>query len=477
MMAKKKRRIVMKFGGTSVGNAERIRDVAKSVSEAAKDNQVIVVASAMNGITDSLIRISELARSSHLDKVKGEVEKLRERHLQVVKDAVHNPKIRGEVQKTVEERINALEKVLEGISILGEMTPRSKDLVISFGEQISAPIISGAIKDIGLKTKHFTGGEAGIVTDDEFGEANPLMNITKMKISRALEPLIIEGVIPVVTGFIGATQSGEITTLGRGGSDYTGTILGAALSADDIWICTDVDGMMTADPKIVPDAQTITKLSYAEALEMTVFGAKALHARSLEPVMEYNRPLWVKNTFDLKHPGTLITRDQDVAKGEVAKSVALIRDVAMVNIGGASMVGKPGIAARIFAILGQNNINILMISQSVSEANISMILRRSHLEKAVSALEISLLGKGFANQVNAEDDIAVVAVVGAGMKGAPGVAARVFKAVADRNINVRMIAQGSSELNISFVVKEKECEEAVRALHQEFKLGKTLQAS
>lgn len=462
---------MLKFGGTSVGNAERIKDVAKSVAEAAKENQVIVVASAMNSITDTLIRMSELAKSCHLDKLRSELEKLRERHLQVVDDTINNPKIRSEVRKTVEERINALEKVLEGISILGEMTPRSKDRVISFGEQISAPIVSGAIADLGLKTKHFTGGEAGIVTDDEFGEANPLMNITKMKTGKTLEPLLNEGVIPVVSGFIAATQTGEITTLGRGGSDYTGTILGAALSADDIWVCTDVNGMMTADPKIVPDARTIPRLSYAEALEMTVFGAKALHARSLEPVMDYNRPLWIKNTFDLKHPGTLITRDQNVADGEVAKSVALIRDVAMINIGGASMVGKPGIAARIFQILGQNSINILMISQSVSEANISMVLRRSHLEKAVSALEISLLGKGFANQVNAEDDIAVVAIVGAGMKGAPGVAARVFKAVADRGINVRMIAQGSSELNISFVVKEEECEEAVRALHKEFKLN------
>src|SRR3990172_2670922 len=336
----RRRRIVLKFGGTSIGNAERIKDVAKSVAEAAKENQVIVVASAMNGITDTLIRMSELAKSCHVDKLRSELEKLRERHLQVVEDTISNPKIRSEVRKTVEERINALEKVLEGISILGEMTPRSKDRVISFGEQISAPIVSGAITDLGLKTKHFTGGEAGIVTDDEFGEANPLMNITKMKTGKTLEPLLNEGVIPVVSGFIAATQTGEITTLGRGGSDYTGTILGAALSADDIWICTDVNGMMTADPKIVPDARTIPKLSYAEALEMTVFGAKALHARSLEPVMEYNRPLWIKNTFDLKHPGTLITRDQNVADGEVAKSVALIRDVAMINIGGANMVWK-----------------------------------------------------------------------------------------------------------------------------------------
>jgi aspartate kinase len=231
--------------------------------------------------------------------------------------------------------------------------------------------------------------------------------------------------------------------------------------------------MMTADPKITPDARTIPQLSYSEALEMTVFGAKALHPRALEPAMEYKIPIRVKNTSNLAAPGTLITKKQSVAKGEVAKSVALIKDVAMVNIGGAGMVGKPGIAAKVFDILARGGINILMISQSVSEANISMVLRRDHLEKAVSTLEISLLGKGFADQVNAEDDVGVIAVVGAGMNGSPGVASRVFRAVAEKEINVRMIAQGSSELNISFVVKEKDCEEAVRAIHKEFRLGKT----
>ncbi len=466
-------KIVMKFGGTSVGDADKVRNVARSIGESSRENQIVLVISALSGVTDTLVMMSGQAKTGHSDKLVSELEKLRERHLEVVERAIGDPKIRSGVLETVTSTVNELKGVLEGISLLGEMTPRSRDRVLSFGERLSTPIVEGAITDLGLKAKHFTGGEAGIVTDEEFGEANPLMNVSKMKIVKNLEPLLDKGVIPVVTGFIGATQTGEVTTLGRGGSDYTATILGSTLSADEVWICTDVNGMMTADPKITPNARTIPQLSYLEALEMTVFGAKALHPRALEPAMEYKIPIRVKNTSNLAAPGTLITKKQSVAKGEVAKSVALIKDVAMVNIGGAGMVGKPGIAAKVFDILARGGINILMISQSVSEANISMVLRRDHLEKAVSTLEISLLGKGFADQVNAEDDIGVVAVVGAGMNGSPGVASRVFRAVAEKEINVRMIAQGSSELNISFVVKEKDCEEAVRAIHKEFRLGKT----
>ncbi len=466
-------KIVMKFGGTSVGDAESIRLVAESVKKYSVANKIVVVVSAMSGVTDTLIKISEQAKAGQLNERNKELKKIRYRHVDVVKNAIFNSNISSEVLKNISSIIDTLQRVCEGISVLGEMTPKSRDNVLSFGERLSTPIVEGAIRDFGLRTKQLTGGEAGIVTDEEFGEANPLMNVSKRKIAKNLQPLLDEGVIPVVAGFIAVTQTGDTTTLGRGGSDFTAAILGTTLSADEVWICTDVKGMMTADPKIVPDARTIMQLSYSEALEMTVFGVKALHPRALEPTLEYNIPVRVKNTFDLAAPGTLITKNQDIAKDEIVKSVSLIRDVAMVNIWGAGMVGKPGIAAKVFEILARSGINILMISQSVSEANISLILRRDYLEKAVSALEIYLLGKGFAKQINAEDDVGVVAVVGAGMNGFPGVASRVFKAVADQGINVRMIAQGSSELNISFVVKEKDSEQAVRAIHNEFNLSKS----
>ena len=465
-------RIIVKFGGTSVGNSQRIKNIAKSIKEIKKDNEVVIVVSALNGVTDSLIKIGENARTGHLDRVAIELEEIRKRHIKSIKEAISKLNIKKEVLEETNANIDYLEKILGGISTLGEMTPRSRDQVLSFGERLSTPIVSGALKDLKLVAKHFTGGEAGIVTDDMFGEANPLMSVSKLKITKTLEPLLSKGIIPVISGFIASTQRGDTTTFGRGGSDYTATILGAALSADEVWICTDVDGILTADPRIVKDARTIPQISYPEALEMTVFGAKAMHPRALEPAMEYKIPVRVKNTFNMTSQGTLISQRKSIAKGEIVKSVAAIRNVSLINIGGAGMVGRPGIAAKIFDILSRAGINILMISQSVSEANISMIVRKDYLEKAVNTLEISLLGKGVADQVNAEDDVGVVAVIGAGMSGTPGVAARVFKAIADKGINVRMIAQGSSELDISFVVKEDDCEDAVKTIHKEFNLSK-----
>lgn len=463
----------MKFGGTSIGNAEKIKDVAKIVKNHSKKHQITVVVSALNGVTDSLVTLIDHTKKNNLGKTTNALKELNDKHIVVAKNSINDSVIINEVLKNITSKIDELQKIIDGVMILGEITKRSKDKILSFGERLSVLIIDGALRDIGLNTKNYTGAEVGIVTDEEYGEANPLMNISKMKITKTLEPLLNKGIIPVITGFIAATQTGEITTLGRGGSDFTATILGAALSVDEVWICTDVDGIMTIDPKILSTAKTIPHLSYSEALEMTVFGAKALHPRALEPAFEYRIPIRIKNTFNLSGPDTLITMNQNIVEGEIAKSVALIKDVAMVNIGGAGMIGKPGIAAKIFDTFAKEGINILMISQSVSEANISLIINRNHLENAVNSLEITLLSRGIANQVSAEDDICVISVVGAGMKGAKGVAARVLKAIAEKNVNVRMIAQGSSELNISIVVKEKECKEAVIAIHEEFKLGRT----
>jgi aspartate kinase len=277
----------------------------------------------------------------------------------------------------------------------------------------------------------------------------------------------------VVTGYIGATPDGVVTTLGRGGSDYTATLIGAALAADEVWIWTDVDGLMTADPKIIPSAKVLSELSYQEAAEMAIFGAKAMHPRALEPIMKENIPARIRNVFNPKNHGTLISNEQTAKRAYVVKSIALIKDVAMINVSGAGMVGAPGSYARIFEVLGKNNINVMMISTAISEANISLVIRRSLLGRALSTLEIALLGKGLVSDVTSEDDVCVIAVMGANMKGTLGVASKIFTIVANKKINIRMIAQGSSELNISFVVKEKDGEAAVRAIHQEFKLSKT----
>jgi aspartate kinase len=262
------------------------------------------------------------------------------------------------------------------------------------------------------------------------------------------------------------------TTLGRGGSDYTATVLASALGADEVWIWTDVDGLMTADPKIEPSAKTIAIISYDEAIEMAYFGAKGMHPRALEPAAENGIPIHVKNAFDPEGLGTLIVKEQFVKGRDVVKSVALVKDVSMITVSGAGMAGAPGVAASVFGLLGHNHVNILMISQSSSEASISFVVQQRDLISSVNSLEIGLLGSGDVRQVAAEENACIVAVVGAGMKGIPGVAARTFKAVADQGVNIRMIAQGSSELNISFVVRADDGAKTVRTLHREFGLEK-----
>jgi aspartate kinase len=465
------KKIVMKFGGTSVARGENIRGVANIVADSVKkDHQVVVVVSALAGITNQLIEEAEQAKKKDEKQIQDFTRKLIEKHVTAITEAIDNKSIQKEVEQIIKKTVDELEKVLTGICYVGEITPKSRDYVLSFGERLSAPIIGGALREIKLQTQCFTGKEAGIVTDDNFGEARPLMNVTTHQVKGRLESLLEKKIVPVVTGYIAATQDGVVTTLGRGGSDYTATVLGVALSADEVWIWTDVDGIMTTDPKIVQSAKMLPQLSYGEAAEMAIFGAKAMHPSALEPVIEANIPVRIRNVFNPENPGTLIADDKEIKSTEVVKAVALIRDVAMINIRGAAMVGAPGSYSKVFDVMGKNDINIMMISAAVSEANISLIIRRNLLGRALSTLEIALLGRGIISEITSEDDVCVIAVMGANMKGTLGVASRIFTTVAKKEINIRMIAQGSSELNVSFVVKEKDGVAVVRAIHEEFKL-------
>jgi aspartate kinase len=467
------KKIVMKFGGTSVATGENIHRVANIVADSVKkDYKVVVVVSALAGVTNQLVEEAEQAKKKDEKQIQAFTRKLVEKHVATVAKAIKTKSIQKEVEQIIKKTVDELEKVLTGICYVGEITPKSRDYVLSFGERLSAPIVWGALRDLKLPTQFFTGKEAGIVTDANFGEASPLMNVTAHQVKERLEPLLEKKVVPVVAGYIAATQDGVVTTLGRGGSDYTATILSVALAADEVWIWTDVDGIMTANPKIVQSAKMLPELSYGEAAEMAIFGAKAMHPSALEPVIEAHIPVRIRNVFNPENPGTLIADGQETKSTEVVKAVALIKDVAMINIKGAAMVGAPGSYSKVFDVLGKNNINVMMVSTAVSEANISLIIRRSLLGRALSTLEIALLGGGLVSEITAEDDVCVVAAMGANMKGTLGVASRIFTAMAQKGINIRMIAQGSSELNVSFVVKEKDGEAAVRAIHEEFKLGK-----
>ncbi|NWG09810.1 MAG: aspartate kinase [Nitrososphaerales archaeon] len=464
-------KLVMKFGGSSVGDGDRIKRVAKIVHEQVNQgDKVAIIASALVGVTDDLLKASDEAKRGNIEYIHDFIHQTKKRHVDAVSKAIKNQLLKEEVMSFVKNTIEELEKVFTGIAYLGELTPKSLDYVLSFGERLSTPILCYSLRDIGLEADHFSGKDVGIVTDANYGEARPLMSLTKYQVRQRLEPMLDKGAIPVVTGYIAVTQEGFITTLGRGGSDYSATIIGASLGVDEVWIWTDVDGMMTTDPKIVPSAKTIPELSFQEAIEMAVFGAKGLHPRALEPAMEEGIPVRIRNTFNPTNLGTLIVNKQKIKAGEVVKAVSLIKSVSLINVSGAGMVGAPGTAAKVFEVLGRNNVNVLMISQSASEANISFIIKRNQLGKAISALEIAMLGQGIVREITSEERASIVAIVGAGMKGTPGVATRVFGAVAKKGINIVMISQGSSEVNISFAVREEDGEDAVRAIHEEFGL-------
>lgn len=463
--------VVMKFGGAVISTPGRIERAVELIKEQlAKGRKVVVVASALSGVTEGLIEASKRASVSDWDFVKKFVDEQASLHQSLAKGAIESEDVLNALLKELGGLIDELKGILFSVARLRELTPRSKDFILSFGERFSCAILCATLKAANLKAEWMGGGEAGIVTNEEFGNARPLLNVTFQKLRERLLPLINEGIIPVVAGFIGRTPDGAITTLGRGGSDYTATIIGAALKADEIVLWKEVDGLMTADPKVEPKAKTIPTISYAEASEIAYFGAKILHPRALRPAADAGIPVRIKNAFNPKSPGTLIIREQRIKPKEVAKAISFIKDVGLINVSGSEMVGTPGVAARVFKILGEHGINILMISQGSSEVSISFAVSRENLSKAVDLLELNLLGGEIVKEISSENDVSIVAVVGAGMRGTPGVAARVFKAVAEKGINVRMIAQGSSELNISFVVKEKDGPRAVNALHEEFRL-------
>ncbi|TGC10967.1 aspartate kinase [Methanolobus halotolerans] len=461
-------RIVMKFGGTSVANGEKIRYVAELLKQYhEKGNELIAVTSALGGVTDGLLNTAkEVSVSGKVSHVKEFIADLTKKHYDAIHVAVDSDNLRSVCIESVDKRIDELEKALIGICYLGELTTRSIDYISSYGERLAAPIVSCSICSLGIESKSFTGGEAGIVTDSTYGDAKVLED-SYSRINERLTPLLESG-ISVVTGFIAQNHKGIITTLGRSGSDFSASILGAAVKADEIWLWKEVHGIMTSDPKFVPEAKSIPQISYIEAMELSYFGAKVLHPRTIEPAIKHKIPVRVKNTFEPDFEGTLIVAEQNQIE-DVVKAVTLISRVALINISGAGMVGAIGTAARVFSVLAGAGVNIIMISQGSSEANMTLVVNEEHLEQAVAAIR-SEFSNNVIGDVAYDRDVCVVAVVGAGMDGIPGVAGKVFYALGKGDINVIIISQGSSQHNISFVVSSADAIEAVRILHREFEL-------
>jgi len=360
---------------------------------------------------------------------------------------------------------NKLKIALLGVGYLEDLSAKSLDYILSFGERFSVVILTGSLNSMGVKSCPLTGYEAGITTDSFFGRARPIHKKLQKDIKVKLQPLIDQGFTPVVAGFIAADETASITTLGRGGSDYTASLIGRYLDVEEVQIWTDVDGILSTDPRIVQNAKLISTLSYAEAMDLAYFGARVIHSKMIEPAMIAGIPVRVKNTFNPKCDGTLIVKKQEKIEG-VVKAVAVAKNVVIVNLQGVGMAETPNIAGRIFSRLGESNINIIMISGS-SEANLSFVVSKSSLQQTMELIENELKNSGL-RDVEILDEVCIITVVGAGMHGTKGIAAKIFDTIAKENVNIMMIAQGSSEVNIAFMIKEKDAEKVINAVHKRF---------
>jgi aspartate kinase len=461
---------VMKFGGTSVGDARCIRRAAEIVRSAARESAVVVVVSAMGGVTNRLISAAKKAVEGQ-DDLSTEIDSLRQQHIDAAKVLVTDKSALENLIVELERITVETASLCRGISLLRELTPRTYATVSSVGERLSARLMAATLREVGLNSTVIESKDV-VVTDDDYLQAEPLMREVRERSAVILQPLLNDGVTPVVTGFIGATADGVLTTLGRGGSDYSATTLGAALDANEIIIWTDVDGVLTGDPRLVPDARLLREISYNEAAELAYFGAKVLHPKTLRPVVEARIPVWIRNSFSPEKNGTRITIEGHPTEHGV-RAITAIPNVSMITIGGRGIVGVVGVAAKTFQAVASVRANVLLISQSSSENDICLIVDSVDAPQTLKALRSAFaadLKHHDVEHITVDPNIAIVAVVGEKMRGTPGIAGRTFSALGRRGINIIAIAQGSSEYNVSFVVEAGAMRDAVGAVHEEFQL-------
>ncbi|HPM78921.1 MAG TPA: aspartate kinase, partial [bacterium] len=460
--------LVHKFGGTSVKNAERITVAAQLVAQ--HDRPAVAVTSALAGVTDTLIAMAAAAKERKSTIVETNLTELRARHSATAAAVVSVGNTQTALLDFCRQTIDELEQLLHGVFLLRELTPRSLALISSFGERLAAPILAAAITQQGLHSRVVDARDI-IRTDDNFMSANVDMTVSRELTRKTVLPMADKAVC-VITGFIGKTESGLTTTLGRGGSDFSASLIGAFLDADEIWIWTDVDGVMTADPRIVPEARVLEAISYREAAEMAYFGSRVLHPRTMIPAVQQNIPLRIRNSFHPAHPGTLIT-DRRTDRFQGVKSVTSISDMAMVTLEGKGMIGVPGIVQRVFTATARAGANVYMISQASSEQNISFLVRHGDGTRVIKELEDEFKLELFRKMIECVDlaaPVGILAIIGEGMKGTPGISQRLFTALGRGRINVLAIAQGSSELNVSVVVEQDNLQRAVAAVHTRFGL-------
>ena len=463
--------LVMKFGGTSVGSAERMRTAARLSAAQKRERPVVIVVSAMSGVTDLLIETTKHAEAGDRSGRDANLRKLEERHEQACKELLPAAKQKP-VLAGIRSLVGEFDRITHGMLMLNDRPPRSVDEAIAIGERLSALMIAAFLNSAGTKSEPVNAAEV-IVTDAVFGSASPLMEQTTGKARKVLGPLLRHGVLPVVTGFNGATADGRATTLGRGGSDFSASILAAALGARELWIWTDVDGIMSADPRLVPDATVLDEVTYREAAELAYNGAKVLHPRTLAPLVTSKIPVWSKNSFAPEKPGTKIVPRIRSSNG--ARAVTSMAKVALVSLEPAhATLNGAQVMARALDALARANVEVLSLSSSSYRQSFCFLVRNEERDRALEAVESALaleLAHGYLRPIDVDEQVGLLAVVGEGMQGTPGLAGRIFTAISRERINIIAIAQGSNELTIAIVVRRDGLEAAVRAVHAECGMG------
>ena len=447
--------VVMKFGGTSVEDATAIDRVARIVHSRGRHQRVVVV-SALAKVTDQLVVMGQKAASGDADSIVQLVQALRERHLQTADQLLGGPQAR--LATRIEENFDQLKEFLSGVAAVRELSPRSSDYLLSFGELISSEIVTAAFRERGLDAV-WVDSRKCLVTDGNHTRALPLLDHTREKSQSVIAPILAKGQIPVMGGFIAATREGTPSTLGRGGSDFSAAIIGAVLDAGRIEIWTDVEGMMTTDPRLCPDARTIQHISFNEAAELAYFGAKVLHPATLLPAIQKNIPVYVLNSRNPKSKGTEITEHAAPGK-EMFRAITAKNGISIVNVVASRGVMVHGFLKSVFEALDRHSASVDIVA--ISEVSMSFTIESKRLPPALIA-DLEKLA-----DVTCDDKQAIVCLVGEDIHGRPGIAASVFSTVADAGVNIRMISQGASEINISFVVKESDVPQAVRHLHARF---------
>ena len=459
---------VLKFGGSSLATPDRIRDVGRIVLEAARTEPIIVVVSAFQGITNHLLECARLAERGDAGAERA-LQGIATRHRQASKTLL-GARRGARMVEHVDAQLAELRDAVHGIRLLRHCPARALDVIASFGERLSALIFAAYLDRV--RPARFVDAREFVVTDDQFTEANVIFSKTNRAARRTFAALARAGgrrVIPVVTGFIGATPDGRTTTIGRNGSDYTAAIIGAAMGASVIEIWTDVNGVLSADPRAVPSAFVLPQITYEEAMELSYFGAKVLHSAAIAPAVAKSIPLRIKNTFEPTAAGTLISRKRG-ADDHPAKGITSIGDLRLITLRGLNMVGVPGVAERLFRALAARRVNVILISQASSEHTICFAVSRADADAALDAVrqEFRFELQHHLTALDERADQAIIAVVGDGMKGRPGVSGKVFGALGRHNINISAIAQGASERNISCVVDSAQQTRALNVIHQAF---------